>query len=269
MSPYKIEAGTAQHIGGQPQQNDRAALFTGARSPGYVMAVLSDGMNGNASAAEQVLQTSKQLFHEFVPGDNPGIQRLYELVRAIAYEAHLIIKMHPVPAGKVEPTCTFVVFLMTPTRKAVWGHVGDSRLYRFHSGNCMLRTSDATYVNHLIEVDKLPVEAAKAHRQTKLLSNMLGNKMKDPFVTVGSHEPLEAGDAFLLCSDGLWNYFKDNELAGVVAKSTPRQGAEMLINKAIERAKGQGDNCTMAIIKLIKPPKEVPNYTIQKLRRAI
>lgn len=44
MTSYKIEAGTAQHIGNRPQQNDRAALFTGARAPGYMLAVLSDGV---------------------------------------------------------------------------------------------------------------------------------------------------------------------------------------------------------------------------------
>ncbi len=46
MNSYKIEAGTAQHIGNRPQQNDRVALFTSARAPGYVMAVLSAGLAG-------------------------------------------------------------------------------------------------------------------------------------------------------------------------------------------------------------------------------
>lgn len=40
MNSYKIEAGTAQHIGNRPQQNDRAALFTGARAPGYGKSVV-------------------------------------------------------------------------------------------------------------------------------------------------------------------------------------------------------------------------------------
>jgi hypothetical protein len=70
MTSYKIEAGTAQHLGNRPQQNDRAALMTGARAPGYVLAVLSDGVAG-ASAAEQVLHTAKQVFDEFKPGDHP------------------------------------------------------------------------------------------------------------------------------------------------------------------------------------------------------
>ena len=65
-----------------------------------------------------------------------------------------------------------------------------------------------------------------------------------------------AGDTFLLCSDGLWHFFTDAELGAVTSKNTPRQASEMLINKAGERAQGKGGNCTMAIVKLVKPPKE-------------
>jgi len=43
----------------------------------------------------------------------------------------------------------------------------------------------------------------------------------------------------------------------------------MLINKARERAQGKGDNCSMAILKLVAPPKEEVNYTVQKLRKAV
>ncbi|MBV8124739.1 MAG: serine/threonine-protein phosphatase, partial [Paucibacter sp.] len=92
---------------------------------------------------------------------------------------------------------------------------------------------------------------------------------KPPFVTLGVHEGLQAGDAFLLCSDGLWQLFTDAELAAAVARNTPRQASERLINKAIERANGKGDNCSMAIIKLVAPPKEAPTYTVKKMGRAV
>ncbi len=267
MSPYKIEAGTAQHIGNRAQQNDRAALFTGARAPGYVLAVLADGVSGGALASEQVLHTAKQLFDEFAPGDAPSTERLYQLLRDIAHETHLIITMSPIAASS-EPQCTLVLFIMTPQGKAAWGHVGDSRLYRFSNGRCAMRTNDQDYLAHLVESDKLTLDAAKNHRQIKLLSNVLGNRQKEPFVTLGSYDAVQAGDAFLLCSDGLWCLFADDELAAVIAKNTPRQAAELLINKAAERAQGKGDNCTMAIVKLVAPPRDT-SYTVQKMRRAV
>ena len=264
MNSYKIEAGTAQHIGNRPQQNDRTALFTGARAPGYMMAVLAVGAN----AAEQVLHTAKQLFDEFKPGDNPGIERLSNLLREIVHETHLVIKMNGV-ATQTEPHATFAALIITPGGRAVWAHVGDSRLYRFQNGECMSRTSDATYIDYLMETDKLPTETAHNHRHSKLLVNVLGNSGKEPFVAIGSHERLDAGDSFLLCSDGLWHFFTDAELGAVLAQNAPRQASGLLIDKAAERAQGKGGNCTMAIIKLVKPPKDVPNYTVQKMGRAV
>jgi serine/threonine protein phosphatase PrpC len=268
MNSYKLEAGTAQHIGNRPQQDDRAALFTGARAPGYVLAVLGGGVAGGATAAEQVLHTAKQVFDEFKPGDHPSIGRLAQLLRDMVHETHMIIKLNGVTT-RTEPECSFVGLILTPHGQAVWAHVGDARLYRFSDGQCKARTSDAAYIEHLIGSDRLPPDAARNHRHSKLLVNLLGNSRKEPFVTIGSHEGLAAGDAFLLCSDGLWHFFTDAELGAAISKNAPRQASELLIGKANERAQGKGGNCTMALARLVKPPREVPNYTVQKMGRAV
>lgn len=266
MSTYKIEAGTAQHIGSRPLQTDRAALYTAARSPGYVMAVLADGM-GAAAAAEQVLHTSKHLLDEYRAGSSANLPRLKELLRSVAQEAHDIIVMSP--AGAAEPQTTMLVLLLTPQGQAVWAQVGDSRLYRFSGDQCTGRSNDAEYIDHLVNVEKLPLDAAKKHRSTRMLMNVLGNRQKAPFVMFGEQQGLKAGDAFLLASDGLWQYFTDAELGAVISRSAPRAASEKLINKAIERAKGKGDNCTMAILKLVAPPTEAPSYTAQRLDKAV
>jgi len=254
MTTYKIEAGTAQHIGNRPQQNDRVALLTGARAPGYVLAVLSDGIAGSAGS-DQVLHTARQVFDEFKPGDHPSLERLGDLLREIVSETHMVMKINAV-ATQVEAHASFVGLVLTPHAEAVWAHVGDSRLYRFASGKCAARTGDAAYIEHLVSSDRLPIDAARNHRKSKLLLNVLGNSRKDPFVTVGSHTDLGPGDGFLLCSDGLWHFFTDAELAAVTVKATPRQASEMLINKAGERSQGKGGNCSMAIVKLVKPAQD-------------
>jgi serine/threonine protein phosphatase PrpC len=253
MNSYKIEAGTGQHIGNRPQQNDRTALMTGARAPGYVLAVLSDGIASSAGS-EQVLHTARQVFDEFKPSDKPGVERLEQLLQDIVNETHLVIKMNAVTSG-TEIHASFVGLVLSPHGEAAWAHVGDSRLYRFKNGKCEARTSDAAYVEHLI-ADRLPEDAARNHRKSKLLLNVLGNDRKEPFVTFGSHTGLGPGDSFLLCSDGLWHFFTDAELAAATAKTTPRQASEMLINKAGERSQGKGGNCTLAIVKLVKPAQD-------------
>jgi serine/threonine protein phosphatase PrpC len=254
MNLFKIEAGTAQHIGNRPRQNDRVAVLTGARAPGYVLALLSDGLQG-AAGAEQALHTARQVFDGFKPGDTPNPERLAQLLRDIVQETHLIIKMNAVTTG-VEAHASFVGLLLSPLGEAVWAHVGDSRLYRFEQGVPVLRTDDKAYIDHLSAQGKLTPEAARNHRRSKLLLNVLGNSRKEPFVTVGWQMGMAPGDQFLLCSDGLWHFFTDSELGAALTRATPRQASEMLINKAAERAEGKGGNCSMVIVKLVKPLPE-------------
>ena len=254
MNLFKIEAGTAQHIGNRPRQNDRVALLSGARAPGHVLALLSDGLNGPAGA-DQVLHTAKQVFDSFKPGDAPNPERLAQLLRDIVQETHLVIKMNAVTTGE-EAHASFVGLLISPHGEAVWAHVGDSRLYHFENGEPVLRTDDDAYIEQLV-ADKLPPDAARNHRRSKMLLNVLGNSRKEPFVTVGWQMGMAPGDQFLLCSDGLWHFFTDAELGAALARSTPRQASEMLIGKAAERSQGKGGNCSMVIVKLVKALPEV------------
>jgi len=268
MSLYKIEAGTAQHIGDREEQQDRVALIVAPKSPGYVMAVLADGMGGRSGgsiAAEQVIRTAKQNFETF----SPLTDTVEAILEMIARESHTLIKLSQI-ASKKEPHSTYVALVLTPEGSAVWAHVGDSRMYRFAGPNCAERTTDHSYVEQLINEGKLAREESKNHRLSNILVNVLGIDGSELFVTIGRYDNLRVGDSFLLCSDGLWNYFEDQELGAAIAMNAPRQASELLIKKARERAVGTAaDNCSMAIIKLVTQPEEVKDYTAQKMRRAV
>lgn len=264
---YKIEAGTGQHIGNRSEQQDRTALFTAKTAPGYLLAILADGMSGHSGgklAAEQVMHTAKQLFEIY----NPQRVSVQQMLQNIITEAHTMIKLLGI-SNQVEPHSTVVALILTPEGDAMWAHVGDSRLYRFHHKQFIEHTTDHSYIEQLVQDGKISREAAKNHRRSNLLINALGTTIREPFITFGEHKQLLAGDAFLLCSDGLWHYFADKELAAAVALKTPRQASEMLIEKAQERAKGNGDNCSMVIVKLVAPPPEDPGYKVEKLTRAV
>lgn len=268
MSQYKIEAGTGQHIGDRKEQQDRTALFAAPRAPGYVMAVVADGMgglSGGALAAEQVIRTAKQAFDHF----SPQTDDVSKMLETIAQDAHTIIKLTSFSSEK-NPHSTMVALVICPDRSAVWAHVGDSRLYRFDGPNCAERTVDHSYVELLVREGKLSREEAKNHRLSNVLVSALGSHDREPQVTLRKYEGLKAGDAFLLCSDGLWHYLSDAELGAAIAMNTPRQASEMLINKTRERTlDASGDNCTLAIVKLVDPPVESKSYTVGKMKRAI
>lgn len=268
MSQYKIEAGTAQHIGDRQEQQDRVALFTAPRAPGYLMAVLADGMGGltgGSIAAQQVIQTAQQNFERF----SPLTDSIEAMLETIGQEAHTVIRLSAMSSEK-EPHSTMVVLVITPEGSAVWAHVGDSRLYHFVGPNCVERTVDHSHVANLVREGKLSEAEARNHPMSNVLVNVLGLRSGGISVSIRRFDGLRAGQSFLLCSDGLWYYFTDLELGAALAMNPPRQAAEMLIAKARERAAGtQADNCSMAIVKLVAIPKEPKNYTVKKIRRAV
>lgn len=268
MSQYRIEAGTGQHIGDRSEQQDRTEIFAAPKAPGYMMAVLADGMggmSGGAMAAEQVIRTARQVFEQF----SPLTDDVEAMLRAIAHEAHLIINLSGLSSEK-QPHSTMVALVLTPERRAYWAHVGDSRLYRFDGPNLAERTVDHSYVEKLVGEGKLAREEAANHRLSNLLVNVLGTTTSELQVTTGSYQDVKPGDAFLLCSDGLWHYFEPNELGAAIAMNSPREAAEMLIRKARERAAGsQADNCSLAVVKLLPPPKQARDYKAEKMRRAV
>lgn len=255
----RITACTGQHIGDRAEQQDRVGIFTSRRLPDSALFILADGMGGKtggAMAAQQVMSTAKNLFAEYSLGDS-----IQSLLTEIVNEAHLVIRLSALSTEK-EPHSTLAALVVQPHR-ADWAHVGDSRIYRFRDGKLVGRTTDHSYVEQLVTEGKLDRKGASSHRLSNLLTHALGTN-KQPSIDFGSVDALTAGDTFLLCSDGLWHYFTEIELAMLLETYPPRKASERLIHIARERADGGGDNCTLAIVRM-EPlesaesgPREVP-----------
>ena len=223
------------------------AILPHARRKGVALAVVADGMGGHtggALAAEQVVHTAKTNLDQFLGADESPQQML----RNSMQEAHTMIKASRFMNEK-DPHSTAVMLLLQPGR-VTWGHCGDSRLYHFRGKQLVRRTVDHSYVEHLVASGKITAQQALTHPNRNVLLASLGGQ-EDPRVSLDEVTELTAGDTFVLCSDGLWGYFDDLELASLVADNSARQACELLIDKARQRANGGGDNLSLAIIKLI------------------
>ncbi len=249
-----IDACAAQHQGDRREQQDRVVILPHARRKGVALAVVADGMGGHtggALAAEQVVHTAKTNLDQFLGADECPQQMLLNSMQ----EAHTMIKASRFMTEK-DPHSTAVMLLLQPGR-VTWGHCGDSRLYHFRGKQLVRRTVDHSYVEHLVATGKITAQQALTHPNRNVLLASLGGQ-EDPRVSLDEVTELTAGDAFVLCSDGLWGYFDDLELATLVADNSARQACELLIDKARQRANGGGDNLSLAIIKLIDalPPQK-------------
>ncbi|SCZ76958.1 Stp1/IreP family PP2C-type Ser/Thr phosphatase [Acidaminobacter hydrogenoformans] len=144
---------------------------------------------------------------------------------------------------------------MGTTLTSVWiqdglayvAHIGDSRAYRMREGILKQVTRDHTLVEELIKNGSIDREAALSHPQKNVLMKAVG---ADDRVTPDLHEiEAQAGDLFLLCSDGLTHYLKAEEINEILtAKRTLEERLSQLVELALER--GGADNITAVAIEL-------------------
>ncbi|MDP2811807.1 MAG: protein phosphatase 2C domain-containing protein [Rhodocyclaceae bacterium] len=249
-----IETCVAQHIGDRQEQQDRTALYPHPKAKGTLLAVLADGMGGHtggALAAEQVLHMGRHNFESgaLAPED------IRDTLACAIRDAHDGIKLTRYTSEQ-DPHSTACLLVLQPGR-ADWAHCGDSRIYHFRDGKRLARSFDHSYVMDLVQKGFLTEEQAEKHPNKNILLSCLGDD-DAPKIEFGETAPLVAGDAFLVCSDGLWAYFSDDELGRVLMEFPPRQAAEIFINTARDRAQGRGDNCSLIVIRLKERPEEKP-----------
>ena len=244
---FTAETCVAMHVGDRKEQQDRVALFGHPKRPGMLMAVLADGMGGHsggAMAAEQVLIRARQNFETYAPAQETP----EDLLRSVIDEAHTVIKLTRFTSEQ-DPHSTAVVFTLQQG-KAYWAHCGDSRLYHFRGAHTMSRSADHSLVGELQRKGRLDENQALNHPQRNVLLSCLGSD-REPRIEYGCEASPVAGDCFLLCSDGLWAYFTDFELAATLQEFPPRAAAERLLAQVRQRAGGSGDNISLAVIKLV------------------
>lgn len=247
-----VDTCAAMHIGDRSEQQDRVGIFPHPTRPGCMIAALADGMGGHsggAIAAEQVILKARQNFSNYAPSSESPV----EFLREVISDAHAIIKLTRFTSEQ-DPHSTAVIFMLRPGH-ADWAHCGDSRLYHFRNGGLVARTPDHSLVEELLRSGRLTPEQAEVHPQRNLLLSCLGAE-REPQIDSGGTPALQVGDAFMMCSDGLWAYFSDQEIGEILATQDARSAARTLINGARERGEGGGDNISLAIVRIVNPANQ-------------
>jgi serine/threonine protein phosphatase PrpC len=244
---FRFSAATGLHRGDRAYQQDQVEIIAHPRTRGSVLAVVADGMGGKSGgrkAADQVLMTARQIFERFVPAADDTA----EMLRQVVLESHLMIKLTAITSEE-EPHSTVAAFCVGPGLECDVVHAGDSRVYHFRGAEMMRRTIDHSFVQRLVDEGKISEEAANTHPQSNLLTGCLGTHA-DPPVTLWHLDRLEYGDSMIACSDGLWHYFTPKEIGAILHALPPREASEMLISKARQRARGGGDNLSLALARI-------------------
>ena len=139
-------------------------------------------------------------------------------------------------------TCSTLLLL---PQGVVVAHVGDSRIYRYRKGQLHQLTFDHSLVWELQAAGKLSDEEIVENSVPKnVITRSLGPSAKVEIDVEGPF-PIESGDKFLLCSDGLTGRVNDEELAAALSMLHPEQATTFLTDLA--NLRGGPDNITVVI----------------------
>lgn len=144
---------------------------------------------------------------------------------------------------------TTVAALAVSEKKAVCAHSGDSRVYVIHGNEFVYCTNDHSVAFKKFRSGEITREQIATDEDQSSLLRTLGNKDRYKPEIYSPNIEIVKGDAFFLCSDGAWEYLRDEEIMIDFLKSeTARQWSEQLMLRIMERINGRNDNLSLLTI---------------------
>jgi len=246
----KIERGYAQHVGSRNEQQDAGLVLTNdGRTEQLVL--VADGMGGHAGgslASAQVAETARRIWEEHKRTAIEPKRLLERIVR----EGHESINRAGAERG-LTPRSTCALLLVRDG-SAHWAHVGDSRIYRLREGQLEQLTRDHSHVQELVDQGLLTPEEAHRHPLANVITRAVGSA--DDLQIDEVVYPLQAGDLFLLCSDGLNKTVPDEEITRLLAHSNHncQEAVKAFIHLALMR--DASDLVTTIVVNIDGDPAE-------------
>jgi serine/threonine protein phosphatase PrpC len=136
---------------------------------------------------------------------------------------------------------------MVTDGEVVLAHVGDSRAYRSREGKLEQLTDDHSLVGGLVRLGKLTPAEAESHPQRSVILRAVGVESKVEVDLL--RMPIEDGDVYLLCSDGLSSMVRDEVIEETLRMDHKLdETAEMLVDLA--NMSGGRDNVTVVLFRV-------------------
>lgn len=104
---------------------------------------------------------------------------------------------------------TTLVVLAIRNGCARWAHIGDSRLYLFRRGKLAAQTLDHSVPQRLADMGEITREEIRHHPDRSVLLRSVGASWEIKRYEIAPEVEIKKGDAFLLCSDGFWEYITE------------------------------------------------------------
>jgi serine/threonine protein phosphatase PrpC len=241
--------------GGREYNEDCTAVeFNG----GHCCLVLSDGAGGHAGGAVAARTAVNKVLDGFRARPPADADDLAELLLD-AHDAVLAAQRAARGAEQAMHATIVVLTVDANAGTALWGHVGDSRLYVLRRGSVLAVTRDDSVVQWMVDSGYLPADQARSHpKKNRLLAALGADAEINPTVQV---EPfaLEDGDAFLLCTDGWWDCLGGGQIEEELSLApTVEAWLDAMAAIIAQKAAADHDNYSAIGCWVVRPRKAPP-----------
>ena len=233
-------------IGKAREMNQDSYYISDLEKDEIKLYILADGMGGykggEIASSLAVANTKNYIINNFKKTKKDRESVLNLLKNAIEYANMSVYEKAKVSEELHDMGTTLDVCLIY-NNKVFIGHVGDSRVYRIRKNIIRKLTTDHSYVEKLVKEGTITKEEAYNHPKKNMLMKALGcNSLVEPDVIC---KGFLKDDILLMCSDGLTNMLRDNEIYNLLLNN-PNNPEDALINNANDL--GGYDNITVIII---------------------
>lgn len=223
--------------------------------PGLGLYLVADGMGGYEGgevASGLAVETIKEFLElndrddalTWPCGANPCWGMAENLTRAAILLAHKAILSNK--RGPLEKMGTTVAMMLVKGAEVILGHVGDSRIYRLRDGELTQLTRDHSLYNQMIDAGMDPLPDTTQYAYGHVITRALGFDSRDNAPDL-ARLPIEPGDIYLLCTDGLTDGLDDEAICRELSASDPGDTCKRLAERAY--AQGSKDNITAVVVR--------------------
>lgn len=209
----------------------------------YILADGMGGYNGGEVASKLAIDSVKKYIENNFEKEKETKESILNLIKSAIEYANIIVYEKSKEVKELEGMGTTLDVCLIYNNKIFIGHVGDSRIYRIRQNVMRKLTKDHSYVQKLIEDGTITREEAMTHPKKNMLMKALGcTPYVEPDVRARNYI---VGDILIMCSDGLTNMVKEEEIYKTVIED-----AVEAPKKLIEQANKLGgyDNITVITI---------------------
>lgn len=236
----ELDMAMATHVGQVRQRNEDEVLIL----PAADAAILADGMGGHQAGDVAARLAINIISEEIAKQRSLDLAALDRWIQA----ANEAIRSVAGTQSAYQGMGATVVVAVRHGAALLFGHVGDSRLYRLGDGELRQLTEDHTLVQQYINEGMISSTEGRTWVGRNLLTRALG--IEDTIVPNCAETPLGAGQTYLLCSDGLTEPLDDEQITEVL--SDPAYSTQAAADELVARANANGgpDNISVALIRV-------------------